>query len=133
VTVRPDLQSLGRDRDPTPGRISAFRQRIPIPGTAVRDSHDLNVMCHDDRAVAVVAFAAAHRSEEGSMPRRPPPVPVPRSPKAGIPREAPAAPARVRRRQKTAHVAVRKDTTAFEASEGVRVAWGRGKPKVPKR
>ncbi len=67
------------------------------------------------------------------MPRRQQPVPASRSPKSGVPREAPAAPARVRRRQRTARVAVRKDTTAFEAAEGVRVAWGRGTPKVPKR
>jgi len=42
-------------------------------------------------------------------------------------------PARVRRRAKTAHGAVRKDTTLFEAAEGPRVLWGRTKPKVKKR
>jgi hypothetical protein len=56
----------------------------------------------------------------------------PASPKAGRSREEPLAPARVRRRQKTAHVGVRKDTTVFEASEGPRILWGRTKPKVKK-
>jgi hypothetical protein len=57
----------------------------------------------------------------------------PRSPKAGQPPERSVAPARVRRRQKTAHTAVRKDTTLFEAAEGPRALWGRTKPKVKKR
>jgi hypothetical protein len=57
----------------------------------------------------------------------------PRSPKAGRPPERSVAPARVRRRQKTAHTAVRKDTTLFEAADGPRALWGRTKPKVKKR
>jgi hypothetical protein len=56
-----------------------------------------------------------------------------RSPKAGRPPEDVVAPARVRRRQKTAHVAVRKDTTLFETADGPRILWGRTKPKVKKR
>jgi hypothetical protein len=56
-----------------------------------------------------------------------------RSPKAGRPPEETRAPARVRRRAKTGHGAVRKDTTLFQAAEGPRVLWGRTKPKVKKR
>ena len=62
-----------------------------------------------------------------------PPVRPTRSPKAGRPPEEAAAPARVRRRKTTAHGAVRKDTTLFEAADGPRVLWGRTKPKVKKR
>jgi hypothetical protein len=56
----------------------------------------------------------------------------PSSPKAGRSPGWPVAPARVRRRRKTARIAVRKDTTLFEASEGPRILWGRTKPKVKK-
>jgi len=59
--------------------------------------------------------------------------PPSRSPKAGRPPADAVVPARVRRRQKTAHAAVRKDTTLFEAAEGPRILWGRTKPKVKKR
>ena len=56
----------------------------------------------------------------------------PRSPKAGRPpREAPASPA-VKRRRKTAHTAVRKDTMILESPQGPRVLWGRAKPQVKK-
>ncbi len=55
-----------------------------------------------------------------------------RSPKAGRPAEDIVSPPRVRRRQKTAHSAFRKDTTIHEASEGPRVVWGVTKPKVKK-
>jgi hypothetical protein len=56
-----------------------------------------------------------------------------RSPKAGSPpRDAPPTP-RVRRRQKTAHVAVRKDTMLMQAADGPRVRWGVTKPQVKKR
>ena len=56
-----------------------------------------------------------------------------RSPKAGKPPDGAAVPARVRRRRPTAHGAVRKDTTLFEAADGPRILWGRTKPKVKKR
>jgi hypothetical protein len=56
-----------------------------------------------------------------------------RSPKAGKPPEEVVLPPRLRRRRKTAHVAVRKDTTMFEAGDGPRVVWGVTKPKVKKR
>jgi hypothetical protein len=56
-----------------------------------------------------------------------------RSPKAGRPPQAIPAPPRVRRRQKTAHVSVRKDTMLMQAAEGPRVRWGVTKPKVKKR
>lgn len=55
-----------------------------------------------------------------------------RSPKAGRPPEEAVAPPRVRRRQKTAHAAVKKDTMILQAPEGPRVLWGVTKPKVKK-
>ncbi|HYU15727.1 MAG TPA: hypothetical protein VEL05_06640 [Candidatus Acidoferrum sp.] len=57
---------------------------------------------------------------------------APRSPKAGRPPQASVAPSQVRRRQRTAHTAVRKDTMILEAAEGPRVLWGVTKPKVKK-
>jgi hypothetical protein len=57
----------------------------------------------------------------------------PRSKKAGRPpRELATTPA-VRRRQRTATVAVRKDTTVFQSSEDPRARWPASKPKYPKR
>lgn len=56
-----------------------------------------------------------------------------RSPKAGRPVEEAVAPRRVRRRQKTAHVSVRKDTMMLQAPDGPRVIWGVTKPKIKKR
>ncbi len=55
-----------------------------------------------------------------------------RSPKAGRPVEEAVAPPRVRRRQKTAHASVRKDTMMLQAPQGPRVIWGVTKPKVKK-
>ena len=56
-----------------------------------------------------------------------------RSPKAGSPpRDVPPTP-RERRRQKTAHIAVRKDTMLMQAADGPRVRWGVTKPRVKKR
>jgi hypothetical protein len=54
------------------------------------------------------------------------------SARVGRPIEPSVAPPRVRRRRKTAHAAVKKDTTLFEAPEGPRILWGRTKPKVKK-
>jgi hypothetical protein len=56
-----------------------------------------------------------------------------RSPKAGRPPRETVAPPRVRRRQKTAHAAVRKDSMLLQAPDGPRVVWGVTKPKVKKR
>lgn len=56
----------------------------------------------------------------------------PRSVKAGRPPDGPSVAPRVRRRQKTARAAVRKDTMLMEAAEGPRVRWGVTKPKVKK-
>ncbi|MBI1893566.1 MAG: hypothetical protein HYS14_05600 [Candidatus Rokubacteria bacterium] len=61
------------------------------------------------------------------------PVQPSRSPKAGRPPERVISSRRVRRREKTAHVAVRKDTTLFETDHGPRVVWGVTKPKIKKR
>ena len=55
-----------------------------------------------------------------------------RSPKAGRPPETRATAPRVRRRQKTATTAFRKDTTIHQAAEGPRVVWGVTKPKIKK-
>ena len=57
----------------------------------------------------------------------------PRSPKAGRPPRQTIVTARVRRRQKTARVAVKKDTMLLETDYGPRVVWGVTKPKVKKR
>ena len=57
----------------------------------------------------------------------------PRSPKRGRPAEEGIAPPRVRRRQKAAHVAVRKDTMLCETDHGPRVLWAVTKPKIKKR
>jgi hypothetical protein len=56
-----------------------------------------------------------------------------RSRKAGRPVVEVVSSPQVRRRQKTAHVAVRKDTTLFQTDDGPRVFWGVTKPKVKKR
>jgi hypothetical protein len=56
-----------------------------------------------------------------------------RSPKAGRPPEEIISPPRVRRRQKTAHAAVRKDTMLLQTDDGPRVVWGVTKPKIKKR
>ena len=69
---------------------------------------------------------------EDSMASKRSPVPPPRSPKAPRPPVESVAPARIRRRQKTAHAAVRKDTMLLEAAEGPRALWARTKPKVKK-
>jgi hypothetical protein len=72
-------------------------------------------------------------AKKSREPRRTKSLVARRSPKAGSPpRESPATP-RVRRRQKSAHAAVRKDTMLMEAAEGPRVLWGVTKPRVPKR
>lgn len=56
----------------------------------------------------------------------------PRSPKAGSPPRESSVPPRVRRRQRTAHAAVRKDTMLSQAAQGPRVLWGVTKPKIKK-
>jgi hypothetical protein len=56
-----------------------------------------------------------------------------RSSKAGRPPTSGAVPARVRRRQKSARTAFRKDTTIHQAAEGPRVVWGVTAPKIKKK
>ncbi len=56
----------------------------------------------------------------------------PRSPKAGRPPSPQAMPARVRRRQKSARAAFRKDTTIHQAAQGPRAIWAATKPKIKK-
>jgi hypothetical protein len=53
-----------------------------------------------------------------------------RSPKAGRPPAT--APISKKRRGKSAHAAVRKDTMILQASQGPRILWGRSRPKVKK-
>jgi hypothetical protein len=55
-----------------------------------------------------------------------------RSKKAGRPPEATASPARVRRRQKTARAAVRKDTMLLQSAQDPRARWPAAKPKFRK-
>jgi len=55
-----------------------------------------------------------------------------RSPKAGRPPDPQAMPARVRRRQRSARAAFRKDTTIHQAAEGPRATWAASKPKIKK-
>jgi hypothetical protein len=55
-----------------------------------------------------------------------------RSPKAGRPPDLQVMPARVRRRQKTARAAFRKDTTIHQAAQGPRAIWAATKPKIKK-
>jgi hypothetical protein len=56
-----------------------------------------------------------------------------RSPKAGRPPEELSASRRVRRRQKSAHAALRKGATLLECPQGPRVTLAVKKPKVKKR
>ncbi len=57
----------------------------------------------------------------------------PRSRKAGRPPAEAVSSPQVRRRRKTARVAVRKDTLLSQAADGPRVRWAAGKPKEKKR
>jgi hypothetical protein len=56
-----------------------------------------------------------------------------RSVKAGSPPKSAVSPPRVRRRTKSAKVAVRKDTALNQASEAPRAAWSGSKPSWKKR
>lgn len=67
------------------------------------------------------------------MAARKPPLSPARSPKAGRPPVEAASSDRIRRRQKSATAAVRKDTMLLQAADGPRTLWGRTKPKVKKR
>jgi len=57
----------------------------------------------------------------------------PRSPKAGRPIEDVPAVPRVRRHQKTATAAVRKDTMILQTPEGPRTRWGMRSKNIKKR
>jgi hypothetical protein len=57
----------------------------------------------------------------------------PRSRKAGVPPQEIISSPRVRRRQKTVHVAIRKGTTLLQTGHGPRVVKGAKTPKVKKR
>jgi hypothetical protein len=67
------------------------------------------------------------------MPRQGSPIQPTRSKKAGRPPEARAETPRVRRRQKTAQVSVRKDTMLLQAAQDPRARWPAAKPKFKKR
>ncbi|MBI4588670.1 MAG: nicotinate phosphoribosyltransferase [Candidatus Rokubacteria bacterium] len=73
------------------------------------------------------------RSRRNVMAKRSRTIQPPRSPKAGRPPEEIISPPRVRRRQKTAHVQLRKGTTLLETGHGPRVVRGAKSPKVKKR
>lgn len=55
-----------------------------------------------------------------------------RSAKAGRPPELRVLATRVRRRQKSARAAFRKDTTIHQAAQGPRAIWAATKPKIKK-
>jgi hypothetical protein len=67
------------------------------------------------------------------MPREQSPRRKTRSKKAGRPPEPHADSPRVRRRQKTAQAAVRKDTTWQQPAADPRARWPASRPKYPKR
>jgi hypothetical protein len=56
-----------------------------------------------------------------------------RSPKAGRPPQTKARPARVKRRTKSATVAVKKDTTLVQSERDPRARWSGSKPAWKKR
>ena len=56
-----------------------------------------------------------------------------RSARAGRPPQEPAVAPRMRRRQKSAHAAFRKDTTIHQAPEGSRATWPASRPTFKKR
>lgn len=55
-----------------------------------------------------------------------------RSAKAGRPPESRVLAPRVRRRQKSARAAFRKDTTIHQAAQGPRAIWAATQPKIKK-
>ena len=67
------------------------------------------------------------------MPSQEGPTQRPRSKKAGRPPELRPVTSRVRRRQKTATAAVRKDTMLLQSAEDPRARWPASKPKFGKR
>ena len=67
------------------------------------------------------------------MPSQEDPTQRPRSKKAGRPPEQRPVTPRVRRRQKTATAAVRKDTMLLQSAEDPRARWPASKPKFGKR
>jgi hypothetical protein len=56
-----------------------------------------------------------------------------RSPKAGRPPRASARPARVKRREKSARAAVKKDTSLLQSERGPRARWSGSRPAWKKR
>ena len=67
------------------------------------------------------------------MPRQGSPIQPPRSSKAGRPPESRPVTPRVRRRQKTAQAAVRKDSMLLQSAQDPRARWPAAKPKFKKR
>jgi hypothetical protein len=67
------------------------------------------------------------------MPRQRNPMRPPRSTKAGVPPEPHAEAPRVRRRQRSAQAAVRKDSALLQPPADPRARWPAAKPKFPKR
>jgi hypothetical protein len=59
--------------------------------------------------------------------------PPQRSPKAGRPPQTSARPARVKRRQKSAHAAVKKDTMLVQTERDPRARWSGSRPAWKKR
>jgi len=67
------------------------------------------------------------------MPRQGNPIQPTRSKKAGRPPEQRSIAPRVRRRQKTATAAVRKDTMLLQPAQDTRARWPAARPKSKKR
>ena len=66
------------------------------------------------------------------MPRQGNPFKPPRSKKAGRPPESRTEIPRVRRRQKTASAAIRKDTMLLQSAQDPRARWPASRPKFKK-
>jgi hypothetical protein len=105
--------------------LGAFEESLPLFERVVIHSNSHAVFPHVHGVPQEQRMAASRRRTKTLIARR--------SPKAGSPpRDIPPTP-RERRRQKTAHVAVRKDTMLMQTADGPRVRWAVTKPKVKKR
>jgi nicotinate phosphoribosyltransferase len=138
LTPHPPLTAVRAYCTAQVAALPAEVRRIKNPETyPVRRSHRLDALQRSVVARVVAAEVAPvwreqHPRDEPRMTREKTLQP-PRSAKAGRPPEDIVTSPRVRRRQKTAHVAVRKGTTLLETGHGPRVTQAAKKPKVKKR
>lgn len=73
------------------------------------------------------------RAKKGRATRKTAPLRAARSAKAGRPPQTVVSSRQVRRRQKTAHVTLKKGGMLLEAERPPRTVWGAESPKVKKR